>query len=195
MEITTSHPHHVLVVSDSLDLALIRMARSSKRNLLPHELSPGFWNRFQMWEDCGCDWAFIIFCSRIIADVWPCFTHDNSRQVLWFFSHLLRTRTEYSKLPLSENEVADLSVQSPGIISNVYSCLAPNVPGLGSSFTRIKHFGLVHTYVPKFVSAKMSQTKDKMSFVFTKVRLGCTLRMLSHLLVSLSWRVLLFGLV
>lgn len=31
----TSPAHHVLVVSDSLDLALIRTAQSTQRNLLP----------------------------------------------------------------------------------------------------------------------------------------------------------------
>lgn len=42
MKIATSPPHHVLVVSDSLDLALIRTALSTKANLLLRELSPGF---------------------------------------------------------------------------------------------------------------------------------------------------------
>lgn len=47
----TSHPHYVLVVSDSLNPVLIRTAQSTQRNLLPHELSPGFWSRCQKCEN------------------------------------------------------------------------------------------------------------------------------------------------
>lgn len=50
MEIATSQPHHVLVGSDSLDPALSRKAQSTKRNLQPLELSPGFWSRCQKCE-------------------------------------------------------------------------------------------------------------------------------------------------
>lgn len=73
MEIGTSHPHHVLVVSDSLALALIRTTQSTKTSLLPISAHLGFGAGVK----CGCDYAFIILRSQLITNVKPCFARHN----------------------------------------------------------------------------------------------------------------------
>lgn len=52
MEMATSDPHHVLVVSDSLDVALIRTAQSTKRTLFPMSSHLGFGAGVKRGCDC-----------------------------------------------------------------------------------------------------------------------------------------------